>query len=136
MNILICGAGEVGRHSAEVLADSGHSITIIDQSSARLAEIDEAMDVRSMLGDCAQAEVLIKAGVDKADLLIAATNNDEVNLLAASVANPAPRSSVATVAMANGDPGSADMLESLGMPLPLDGEKAVDCLAATGFTFR
>ena len=86
MNILICGAGEVGRHSAEVLAASGHSITILDQSPARLAEIDEAMDVRSMLGDCAQAEVLLKAGVDKADLVIAATNNDEVNLLSASVA--------------------------------------------------
>lgn len=86
MNILICGAGEVGRHSAEVLAASGHSITIIDQSPTRLAEIDEAMDVRSMLGDCAQAEVLLKAGADKADLLIAATNIDEVNLLAASVA--------------------------------------------------
>lgn len=86
MNILICGAGEVGRHSAEVLAASGHSITILDQSPSRLAEIDEAMDVRSMLGDCAQAEVLIKAGVEHADLLIAATNNDEVNLLSASVA--------------------------------------------------
>lgn len=86
MNILICGAGEVGRHSAEVLAASGHSITMIDQSPPRLAEIDEAMDVRSMVGDCAQAEVLLQAGVDKADLLIAATNNDEVNLLAASVA--------------------------------------------------
>ncbi len=86
MNILICGAGEVGRHSAEVLAEAGHSITMIDQSPIRLAEIDEAMDVRSMLGDCAQAESLIKAGADNADLLIAATNNDEVNLLAASVA--------------------------------------------------
>ncbi len=86
MNILICGAGEVGRHSAEVLAASGHSITIIDQSPSRLVEIDEAMDVRSMLGDCAQAEQLLKAGADKADLLIAATNNDEVNLLSASVA--------------------------------------------------
>ncbi|MFK7788665.1 MAG: Trk system potassium transporter TrkA [Phycisphaeraceae bacterium] len=86
MNILICGAGEVGRHSAEVLAASGHSITILDQSPSRLAEIDEAMDVRSMLGDCAQAEVLLKAGVDKCDLVIAATNNDEVNLLSASVA--------------------------------------------------
>ena len=86
MNILICGAGEVGRHSAEVLAASGHSITILDQSPSRLSEIDDAMDVRSMLGDCAQAEVLLKTGVDKMDLIIAATNVDEVNLLAASVA--------------------------------------------------
>ena len=77
--------GRLGE-SAEVLADSGHSITILDQSPTRLAEIDEVMDVRSMLGDCAQAEVLIKAGVERADLIIAATNNDEVNLLSASVA--------------------------------------------------
>lgn len=86
MNIVICGAGEVGRHSAEVLARNGHSITIIDQSPGRLSEIDDVMDVRSLLGDCAQAETLLTAAADDADLLIAATNIDEVNLLSASVA--------------------------------------------------
>lgn len=86
MNIVICGAGEVGRHSAEVLAPAGHSITIIDKSPARMAEIDDVMDVRSLVGDCAQAETLLTAGVNDADLLIAATNIDEVNLLSASVA--------------------------------------------------
>lgn len=86
MNIVICGAGEVGRHTAEVLAPVGHSITIIDQSAAKLAEVDELMDVGSMVGNCAEAQVLLTAGIDKADLLVAATNIDEVNLLASSVA--------------------------------------------------
>lgn len=86
MNIVICGAGEVGRHTAEVLAPAGHSITIIDQSAAKLAEVDELMDVGSLLGSCAEAQVQLAAGVDKADLLVAATNVDEVNLLSCAVA--------------------------------------------------
>lgn len=86
MNIVICGAGEVGRHSAEVLAPAGHNITVIDQDASRLAEIDDAIDVRSLVGNGTQADVLIEAGTAKADLFIGATNIDEINLLAASVA--------------------------------------------------
>ena len=86
MNIVICGAGEVGRHSAEVLAPAGHNITIIDQNAARLAQIDEAIDVRSLVGNGTQADVLLEAGTEKADLFIGATNVDEINLLAASIA--------------------------------------------------
>ncbi|MBB6430688.1 trk system potassium uptake protein TrkA [Algisphaera agarilytica] len=86
MNIVICGAGEVGRHSAEVLSPAGHNITLIDQDPKRLAEIDEAMDIRSLVGNGTQADVLLEAGTSKADLFIGATNIDEINLLAASIA--------------------------------------------------
>ena len=86
MDIVICGAGEVGRHSAEVLAPAGHNIIIIDQDASRLAEIDDAIDVGSLCGNGTQADVLLEAGCDKADLFIAATNIDEINLLAASIA--------------------------------------------------
>lgn len=86
MNIVICGAGEVGRHSAEVLAPAGHNITLIDQNADKLAAVDEAIDIRSLLGNGTQADVLLEAGCAKADLFIAATNVDEINLLAASVA--------------------------------------------------
>lgn len=86
MNIIICGAGEVGRHAAEVLAADGNSITIIDNDAGKLAELEDAMDVRSLLGNGTQADVLIEAGVGKADLFLAATNIDEINLLSASVA--------------------------------------------------
>ncbi len=86
MDIVICGAGEVGRHSAEVLSPVGHNITLIDIDAGKLAAIDDAMDIRSLVGNGTQADVLIEAGCAKADLFIAATNVDEINLLAASVA--------------------------------------------------
>jgi trk system potassium uptake protein TrkA len=86
MNIVICGAGEVGRHSAEVLSPAGHNITLIDKSQSKLAECDSLIDIRTLEGDCTRADVLRQAGVDDADMFIAATNIDEVNLLSASVA--------------------------------------------------
>ncbi|GAB4194162.1 MAG: Trk system potassium transporter TrkA [Phycisphaeraceae bacterium] len=86
MNIIICGAGEVGRHSAEVLASQGHNITIIDREAETLADVDEMLDVRSLEGNAVHADVLLEAGCAKADLVIAATSSDEINLLSASVA--------------------------------------------------
>ena len=86
MDIIICGAGEVGRHSAEVLSPAGHNITIIDRDAAKLAQLEDAMDIRSLLGNATQAQTLVRAGVGGADLVVAATNIDEINILAASVA--------------------------------------------------
>jgi trk system potassium uptake protein TrkA len=86
MNIIICGAGEVGRHAAEILAADGHNITIIDREPDKLAELEEMMDVRNLQGSGTHAEVLIEAGCEDADVFIAATNVDEINLLAAAVA--------------------------------------------------
>ena len=86
MNIIICGAGDVGRHSAEVLAPAGHNITVIDLDAAKLAILDETVDVRTLIGDATRADVLQEAGVDGADLLIAATNIDQINLLTCAVA--------------------------------------------------
>lgn len=86
MNIIICGAGEVGSHAADVLAAAGHDITIVDQNAERLHTITDSMDVGTLTGNCAQAEVLREAGCEDADLLVAATNSDEINLLCASIA--------------------------------------------------
>jgi len=85
MNIVICGAGEVGRHSAEVLAGEGHNITVIDQRAEKLAELDDVLDVRSLEGNAVHADVLLEAGCAKADLVVAAMNSDEMNLLSASI---------------------------------------------------
>ena len=85
MNIIICGAGSVGSHAAEVLAPAGHNITVIDQNELRLSMIEETMDVRTLVGDCASAEILVEAGAGKAELLLGTTDCDEVNLLAASI---------------------------------------------------
>lgn len=87
MNILICGAGEVGRHAAEVLGADGHNITIIDKSAQKLYALEDVMDVRTMLGDGAHASALEEAGCADADVFIAAADIDEINLMAASIAS-------------------------------------------------
>lgn len=86
MNIVICGAGEVGRHAAEVLGAMGHSVTIVDANAEKLAALDEVMDVRNLLGSGTHVDVLVEAGCENADVFIAATNIDEINLLSASLA--------------------------------------------------
>lgn len=88
MNIVICGAGEVGSHAAEVLAAAGNNITVIDLNAERLRAIGEHMDVGTLTGNCAHADVLREGGCGRADLLVAATNSDEINLLTASIAKP------------------------------------------------
>ena len=85
MDIVICGAGMVGTHAAEVLAGSGHSITVIDAVHERLEFIEDTMDVRTLTGNCANAAVLQEAGGSHSDLILAATTSDEVNLLSASI---------------------------------------------------
>jgi trk system potassium uptake protein TrkA len=87
MNIVICGAGEVGRHTAEELGTLGNNITIIDLDPVKLATVEQSMDVRILLGNATHVELLREAGVPDADLFLAATNNDEINLLSASLAN-------------------------------------------------
>ncbi|HHN78107.1 MAG TPA: hypothetical protein ENK11_05455, partial [Phycisphaerales bacterium] len=84
MNIVICGAGHVGRHAAEVLVDEGHRVTVIDLDSAALRVIQDTLDAATLHGSCSEPRVLIEAGAPKADLVVAATNIDEVNLLSAT----------------------------------------------------
>ncbi|MEE9212218.1 MAG: Trk system potassium transporter TrkA [Phycisphaeraceae bacterium] len=86
MNIVISGAGDVGRHAAEVLGGDGHNITIIDRDLRKLVPIEDVLDVRTLHGNGADAQVLREAGCVKADLYIAATDIDEINLLSASIA--------------------------------------------------
>jgi trk system potassium uptake protein TrkA len=86
MDIIICGAGEVGSHAAEILGGQGHRIRIIDRQSARLRALEETMDVATLVGNCADAEMLRQAGGENADLVLAATNNDEINLLTSTLA--------------------------------------------------
>ena len=83
--IIICGAGEVGGHTAEVLSNAGHSVTVIDANADHLRAITEMMDVRALEGNAASSEVLAEAGIANADVIVAATDSDEVNLVAASV---------------------------------------------------
>ena len=86
MNVVIAGAGEVGRHAAEILGAAGHNITMIDLSPQKLRKLEDSLDIRSLAGNCAHAEVITEAGGATCDVFLAATNRDEINLLTASVA--------------------------------------------------
>ena len=87
MNIIIAGDGKVGSMLTRQLSSEGHDITVIDSDSEVLQASVERYDVISVHGNCASMAVLLEAGVRDADLLIAATNADEVNLLCCTTAH-------------------------------------------------
>lgn len=84
--IVICGAGEVGTHFAGLLAGTDKSVTVIDVNPDRIAWLDDAVDIRTVTGSCTNAEVLRVAIGDGADLLVACTDQDEINLLTCALA--------------------------------------------------
>ncbi|MDB3949750.1 Trk system potassium transporter TrkA [Candidatus Pelagibacter sp.] len=86
MNIIICGAGKVGFTIAKILSEQSHSITVIDQSSEDIQKIDESLDVKSIVGKATYPSILEKANASEADMIIAVTRNDEINMLICQIA--------------------------------------------------
>ncbi|MBN2358569.1 MAG: Trk system potassium transporter TrkA [Deltaproteobacteria bacterium] len=105
MNIIVAGAGEVGSSVARHLAREGHDVTVIDRNPDRIAKIGESADVLTYTGSSASLRVLREAGVAKADLLIAVSNNNEVNLLTAIIAK---QLGVKTAVARTSDPDQVD----------------------------
>ncbi len=87
MEIIVAGAGKVGLTLARQLVSEEHSVTLIDMNSQILEDAIGQFDTMSICGNCASKEILLQAGVEKADLVIAATNADEVNLLCCMTAH-------------------------------------------------
>jgi len=87
MNIIIAGDGKVGSALTRQLSAEGYDITVIDTNSRVLESSTEHYDVICVQGNCASMDVLLQAGVKHADLLIAATHADEVNLLCCTIAH-------------------------------------------------
>ena len=87
MNIIIAGDGKVGSTLTRLLSAEGHDITLIDTNPQVLETSLEQYDVMAIQGNCAAMEILQQAGVKDADLLIAATNADEINLLCCTTAH-------------------------------------------------
>ena len=87
MKIIIAGDGKVGSMLTQQLSEEGHDITAIDSDSQVLQSSVERYDVFGIHGNCASMTVLQQAGVKEANLLIAATNADEINLLCCSTAH-------------------------------------------------
>ena len=86
MNIIICGAGRVGFTIAKQLSEQGHSITVIDPSSEDIQKIDDALDVKAIVGKGTYPSILEKANAAETGMIIAVTRNDEINMLICQIA--------------------------------------------------
>ncbi|MEO1043043.1 MAG: Trk system potassium transporter TrkA [Pseudomonadota bacterium] len=87
MRVIICGAGRVGTGIAERLADEDANVTVIDRSPELIRSITERLDVRGVVGSGSFPDVLMEAGGQEADMLIAVTYSDEVNIVACQIAH-------------------------------------------------
>ncbi|MCM2474796.1 Trk system potassium transporter TrkA [Rhizobium sp. CG5] len=87
MKVIICGAGQVGYGIAERLAQEDNDVSVIDTSASLVAHITQTLDVRGYVGHGAHPDVLAKAGADQADMIIAVTLYDEINMVACQVAH-------------------------------------------------
>ncbi len=87
MRILIVGAGVVGFNLAEELSKEGHDIAIIDQDQDKIERISDSLDVLAICGDACLPSILKKAGIENAEMAIAVTNRDEINLLVCFLAS-------------------------------------------------
>ncbi|MDA0657052.1 MAG: Trk system potassium transporter TrkA [Proteobacteria bacterium] len=87
MNVIICGAGQVGFSIARYLAGEGNDVTVIDQDPQLIGKINESLDVQAMVGNAALPSMLDAANAGDADMIIAVTYADEVNMVACQVAH-------------------------------------------------
>jgi len=87
MNILILGAGQVGSSLAELLAHSNNDVTVVDLDQASLQRLQDRLDIRTVNGHAADPDILNLAGLEDADMLIAATHEDDTNIVACQLAH-------------------------------------------------
>ena len=86
MKILILGAGQVGSTVAENLVSEANDITVVDTDGAKLAVLQNRLDLRTLVGNASHPSVLKQAGIADADMLLAVTQSDEVNMVACKLA--------------------------------------------------
>lgn len=86
MKIIILGAGQVGGTLADNLSNEANDITVVDTDEDRLRELTDHIDISVVTGHACHPDVLIRAGIEDTDLLIAVTNNDEINMVACQIA--------------------------------------------------
>jgi trk system potassium uptake protein TrkA len=87
MNIVILGAGQVGASVAENLASEANDITLVDSNATLLNDLSDRLDIQTVVGHASHPDVLKKAGISDADMLIAVTSSDETNIVACQVAH-------------------------------------------------
>lgn len=86
MKVIILGAGQVGSSVADNLASEANDITVVDQDEDLLRELRDRLDLRTIQGHAAHPDVLLQAGGEDAEMILAVTNSDETNMVACQVA--------------------------------------------------
>ena len=125
MKIIIVGAGKVGYVLAHMLSNEDHDVTVVEKDQDRIATIEERLDVSTVLGSCASTAVLKKAGIEEADMLLAVTERDELNIVSCFIA----KSFGVDVTIARvrspefGDLDSETLKKSLGIDLIINPER-------------
>jgi trk system potassium uptake protein TrkA len=87
MKVIVCGAGQVGFVIAKYLSGENNDVTVVDQRPELIRKVGDMLDVRCVLGHAAHPTVLDQAGAGDADMIIAVTQSDEVNMIACQVAH-------------------------------------------------
>ena len=87
MKVIVCGAGQVGYHIARQLSLENHDVTVVDSSEDNIRSVSETLDVQALQGFASYPDVLERANAADADLLIAVTLSDEVNMVACQIAH-------------------------------------------------
>lgn len=86
MDIIVAGVGKIGYKVISTLVAEGHDVTVIDNQTDIISEVTNIFDVIGVCGNCADCETLEEAGIDKAELFIAFTGSDEMNMLSCFLA--------------------------------------------------
>lgn len=87
MKIVILGAGQVGGTLAESLSSEKMDITVVDSQASRLRELQDKLDIGTVLGEASHPEILQQAGLEDAEMLVAVTGSDEINMMACQIAH-------------------------------------------------
>ena len=86
MNIILLGAGEIGKQLAYMFCNKENNIVVIDSSLKLLNRLRDKLDVMTIHGNCANFNVLLEAGIKDADILVSMTNDDVSNIFACQIA--------------------------------------------------
>ncbi len=122
MNVIVVGAGEVGSYVAERLSREGHDVALIERDGAVLREAEERLDVLALHGNATLPSILHDAGIGKAELVVAVTSNDEVNLVVAMIAKL--HGDAQTIVRLENEElrgkGAAELRDEIGIDLVID----------------
>ena len=123
LSIIIVGCGKVGSALVRQLSKEGHDITIIDRSREKVMEITNQYDIMGLAGNGASYSVQMEAGIEAADMLIAVTDSDELNLLCCTVAKHVSRcDTVARVRTPDYSTEASYLREKLGLTMIINPE--------------